>query len=466
MATWYTQHIDEAERATAGLGDTEECVLDLWELLVAPAADAERVATLCGAVARMPWNRHLARVFQDHGLDIRTGAPTRPLDRASLLGALQAAGMGANPMPFPRPTFRPCEVRRQQRVATARGEQNVDHVLVTTDGRAYGLVRNLQTCIYGQVRHGVELEPAEGGGGGLFSVMRRPAWRATDRQVAVKCIERPKYQQHMQRHGGRLNEDPIKEVATMEFIARRGGAPHVLPLLGCYADADTVYVVLPFCPHGDLFGVVEAQGGLAERAAATYMGQIVAGLERLHALGLAHHDMSLENLMVDADRRAVVIDFGMAVKASPTFTRLAAGAPPPPAPGAGPPYFSVPLAPSRGWPCRCGKLLYMAPELFQPSAPFDVFAPDLWALGIILFLLLTGMPPWDAATGPTPTDQRYVYVRDGRLAELLATWHIHLSPHAPDLLQRLLTADPARRMTLPELKAHPWWIANAAFVGV
>ena len=52
----------------------------------------------------------------------------------------------------------------------------------------------------------------------------------------------------------------------------------------------------------------------------------------------------------------------------------------------------MPLAPRRGWPGRCGKLLYMAPELFDCRASFDDFAADVWALGIILFFLLTGMP--------------------------------------------------------------------------
>ena len=116
----------------------------------------------------------------------------------------------------------------------------------------------------------------------------------------------------------------------------------------------------------------------------------------------------------------------------------------------------------------------MAPELYEPRNSFDVYAADVWALGafltshtrnpvailtgIILFLLLTGMPPWDAATGPAASDLRYVYVRDGRLHELLRTWNIHLSSeHAPHLLQRILDANPRTRITIPEIKNHPWF---------
>ena len=62
--------------------------------------------------------------------------------------------------------------------------------------------------------------------------------------VAVKCIEEASYERHMQRHAGRLNEDPVKEVACMTYIADKGGLPHVLALEGVYADDHTVFCVL------------------------------------------------------------------------------------------------------------------------------------------------------------------------------------------------------------------------------
>ena len=355
-------------------------------------------------------------------------------------------------------------------------------IVVGDDGRAYALVQNLQTCIYGRVKHAIEVVrnagAAEGGTQGLWGSLRgassapRALWKATGAQVAIKCIERRRYEAHVRQHTSadgsvQLNEDPIKEVAVMQYIAASGGAQHVLSLTACYATEETVYVVLPYCPHGDLFGIVERHGGLAERAAFVYMEQTVTGLERLHAMGLMHHDMSLENMMLDADRCAVVIDFGMAVKTRPRYA-AAGNASSARSPHQSPNYRAVPLRPSNGWPCRCGKRLYMAPELYgegdtqPPRQSFDAFAADVWACGIILFLLLTGMPPWDANTGPSPRDARYCYVRDGRLADLLRNWNINLSQHAPDLLQKLLTADPRRRITLPELRQHPWWRAMTA----
>ena len=242
----------------------------------------------------------------------------------------------------------------------------------------------------------------------------------------------------------------------MEYIASQGGAPYVLPLLATYGDDQAVYVILPFCPNGDLFGVVERHGALQEATAATYMGQLVKGLEGLHAMGLMHHDISLENTLVDAHSRAIIIDFGMAVKAIPTATDFFDGH------HAGGSYHAVPLAERPRWPGRCGKPMYMSPELWYRQGSFDVFAADVWALGVMLFMLLTGAPPWEPTWGPEGA--AYNYVRDGNLRGLLLQYGItHVSENAKDLLQRMLTADPRQRLTLPELRAHPWWRQHAQF---
>mmetsp|Transcript_21736 Transcript_21736/g.33389 ORF Transcript_21736/g.33389 Transcript_21736/m.33389 type:complete len:513 (-) Transcript_21736:474-2012(-) len=501
-SVWYHSHF-ESTGWIQGV-DSEQLALELFEELAAGAPNGtDRVQKLLSACMSMPWNAHLGEVMGGYQLENHLDMQSNRVQTETILSALCRTGLGANPMPFPCPEINPCRILHRQLVFTARGEHTLDHVLVGNDGRGYGFVRNLQNCIYGKVRHGIELErntsmqrqqSSKRSFGGLFSSgglgltadeSPNQHWRATGVQVAIKCIERSKYEAHVERHRGRLNEDPIKEIAVMQHVKCGGGAPYVLNMLGCYADANTIYVVLPFCPHGDLFGLVEEHGGLPELTAFSYFQQIIKGLQTLHQLGLAHHDMSLENLMLDEQRSAVIIDFGMTVKTQPTPIsflvphRASARTMHSQDTSFQPPikaangmnlenfnssncivdknYFSVPLRPSRGWPCRCGKLLYMAPELYEPTEPFDVYAADVWALGIILFLLLTGMPPWDAATGPASTDLRYCYVRDGRLSELLRTWNVSLSEQATNLLQRLLDANPKTRITIPELKNHPWW---------
>ena len=453
MATWYGAHIAPA----ATHEDSEALVLELWELLARNNTDGPRLGNVATRLLGMPWHQHLLAPLEAHGYDASSGSfPRGPAP--GLLQELTHIGAGANPMPYAAPTVQDCQLLVDQRVLSGPGHRVVvfDRVLATADGKGYALLRNLERAIYGRVRYGVELErvPAEAarahGADGIL-------WRATERQVAVKCIERAALEQWIANHHGHLNEDPFKEVAVMEYIASQGGAPYVLPLVATYGDDRAVYVILPFCPNGDLFGVVERHGALQEATAATYLGQLVRGLERLHAMGLMHHDISLENTMVDAESRAIIIDFGMAVKAIPTATDFFDGQ------HAGGSYHAVPLAERPRWPGRCGKFMYMSPELWYRQGSFDVFAADVWALGVMLFMLLTGAPPWEPTWGPEGA--AYDYVRDGNLRGLLLQYGItHVSENAKDLLQRLLTADPRRRMTLPELKAHRWWQEHAQYV--
>ena len=103
----------------------------------------------------------------------------------------------------------------------------------------------------------------------------------------------------------------------------------------------------------------------------------------------------------------------------------------------------------------CGKWIYMSPEIYQNSDPFDGFAVDMWAAGVILFLMLTGFPPWERAC---PTDERFHYMTAGYLVQMLTEWEIGLSGDAMDLLQRMLFLDPKDRLSLDQVRAHPWMV--------
>jgi serine/threonine protein kinase len=95
----------------------------------------------------------------------------------------------------------------------------------------------------------------------------------------------------------------------------------------------------------------------------------------------------------------------------------------------------------------------MSPEVYDNRENFDGFAIDLWAAGVILYIMLTGFPPYDQASR---SDMRFELIITGRLMEQLRNWDIILSDEAGDLMQRMLQLNPRDRLCLAEVMSHPW----------
>lgn len=271
-------------------------------------------------------------------------------------------------------------------------------------------------------------------------------WEVTNYHVAIKMVE----WSAVRRLRGRHIEDPIKEVAAMQLIGT--GSPHVLGSREVLQDDHYLYSVMRYCKGGDLFGVVisysenateESEERMPEPMVRYWFIQILQGLHYLQTKGTCHRDLSLENILVD-DKDSLVIDMGMCLRTP----------------------YSCPLNPgsvtdvTTGTIRRlikpqgtCGKHNYMSPEIFQNSENFDGFAIDLWAAGIILYIMLTGFPPYDQAS---LVDQRFELIVTGHLVEQLDEWGVEISRDAGDLLQRMLQLDPRHRLTLADVMEHRW----------
>lgn len=163
--------------------------------------------------------------------------------------------------------------------------------------------------------------------------------------------------------------------------------------------------------------------------------------------------MSLENLMVDGMKQSVIIDMGMCLRVP--YTRedgngvadVTAGT------------LRFLINPD----IPCGKVPYMSPEILKSQQPFDGFGIDLWGAGVILFMMLTGMPPFQIANAD---DARYRQISRGGLEQLLRGWGRRLSHSAIDLLQNMLLEDPRQRLTFGEIKDHPWVLDEVPSVGI
>lgn len=293
-------------------------------------------------------------------------------------------------------------------------------VLESSSGWKYQLLNVIKSSLFGIVVKGqIVSTPSTPDKSANFSI--RP--RLHD-MVAVKIYSRAKIDDLAL---GRIKEDPIAEISLLQNM--RDEHSSVLTQYECCADTESIYSIMPLLPGRELFDVVVDQGNVMEPQAQVVFKQMLEGLQYLHGQGIAHQDISLENILYDADvsHRAVIIDFGLAVQCQSMKEHILN--------------------------TRAGKLFYMSPEVYSGKPMVDPFASDIWSMGICLLYMLIGFPPIEHASAD---DVRFQYVRDGRLKELLQHWDIVLSENVMDLIQSMLKISPHDRVSVDQLLTHSW----------
>ncbi|KAM6571454.1 calcium-dependent protein kinase 20 [Cannabis sativa] len=215
-------------------------------------------------------------------------------------------------------------------------------------------------------------------------------------------------------------EDVRREIQIMHHLA---GHPHVIQIVGAYEDAVAVHVVMELCAGGELFDRIIQRGHYTERKAAELARIIVGVVEACHSLGVMHRDLKPENFLFvnhEEDAPLKTIDFGLSMffKPGETFTDVV-----------GSPY-------------------YVAPEVLRKH-----YGPecDVWSAGVIIYILLSGVPPfWDESEQGI-----FEQVLKGELDFISEPWP-SISESAKDLVRRMLVRDPKKRLTAHEVLSHPW----------
>ncbi|KAL6307039.1 kinase-like domain-containing protein [Sparassis latifolia] len=200
--------------------------------------------------------------------------------------------------------------------------------------------------------------------------------------------------------------------------------PNVVNLHRVIEEEHYMYLVMDYCPGGDLFSsIIDRQAFVNNDALlrSTFL-QLIDALHSCHDQGVYHRDLKPENILMSSDDRHLYLaDFGLATKAK--------------------------LSSSFG----CGSSLYMSPEclgIYAKKAPFCTARSDIWALGVILTNLITGRCPWFVAN-PHRDEGFAMFLREGPS-------YIHrrlpISRGVSEILGRIFTLDPNRRITLNELR--------------
>ena len=194
--------------------------------------------------------------------------------------------------------------------------------------------------------------------------------------------------------------------------------PFVMKLYYAFQTTEKLYLVLDYCPGGELFFHLSRYRRFQEPVARFYVAELLLAIGHLHKHGIIYRDLKPENVLLDAYGHVKLGDFGLAKDGI--------------------------RHPTQGAKSTCGTPEYMAPEVLNQTG--HGFCVDYWGLGMILFEMMTGLPPWY-------TTDRSKLFRRLRSAPLIFPNEIQFSPHCKACIAGLLERDPRLRLGVLGLRS-------------
>ncbi|OJA19916.1 hypothetical protein AZE42_03764 [Rhizopogon vesiculosus] len=211
-----------------------------------------------------------------------------------------------------------------------------------------------------------------------------------------------------------------REIVIMKIIDH----PNIMRLYDVWETSTKLYLILEYVEGGELFDYLCNKGRLSTFEALTYFQQIISAIDYCHRLNIAHRDLKPENLLMDQNKNIKVADFGMAAWQVSSQNGLLQTA--------------------------CGSPHYAAPEVIM-GKEYNGCAADIWSCGVILFALLVGRLPFDDEDLPTLLDK----VKSG-----MFDMPSCMDPFAKDLITKMLHKDVVKRITIPQILTHPFYLSQ------
>ena len=243
-------------------------------------------------------------------------------------------------------------------------------------------------------------------GSGSYGKVKMAEHKLTGQLVAIKIVKKSAIESRPD-----MEIKIRREISLMRLLDH----PHLMKLIDICESPRHLYIILEYAAHGELFDFLVDRGSLSVELAIKLFRQIIYGLEFLHAHSICHRDIKPENILLDEHDNIKIADFGFArwMKDNTAVT-------------------------------ACGSPHYTAPEIII-GLPYDGRASDIWSCGVVFYTLMCGRLPFDE-----PTVRKLLSrVKSGKFSMP------DLPDEIKDLIQRMLTVDPAKRITLAEIKQHP-----------
>ncbi|XP_011270663.1 hypothetical protein CAOG_08985 [Capsaspora owczarzaki ATCC 30864] len=253
-------------------------------------------------------------------------------------------------------------------------------------------------------------------GSGTSGEVRLGVHVFTGRQVALKFIAKTAKPKQLLR---------IRKEAEYLTVLHH---PNIVELVECLETETHTVLVMEFVSGGELFGLIKGHKNqkLRERETRPYFRQLLAAIHCCHARGIVHRDLKPENILLDSTKTCIkLIDFG----------------------------YGNTVLPGRLLESQCGSPHYTAPEIIS-GKHYSGPETDIWALGVILFVTVTGRFPF----GGRSTHEVYntILTRE-------PVYPPHLSRSCVDLISKILVKDSRGRISLAEISRHKWINKNYDF---
>ncbi|XAR61610.1 Non-specific serine/threonine protein kinase [Bertholletia excelsa] len=251
-------------------------------------------------------------------------------------------------------------------------------------------------------------------GRGQFGITYLCEELATGREFACKSISRRKL----------VSDKDIKDVKREIMILQHlSGQPNIVEFKGAYEDRSNLYLVMELCTGGELFDRITAKGSYSEKQAAKIFRQIVNVVHVCHFMGVLHRDLKPENFLLgsrDEDAPIKAIDFGL----------------------------SVFIEEGKVYRDLVGTAFYVAPEVLNRKYGKEI---DVWSAGVILYILLSGFPPFWAQK----EQDIFKEILKGQIDFETQPWP-SISAGAKNLVRKMLSMDPRKRISAAEALEDPW----------